>query len=202
MSKKQLVRVAARGSKLSRVQIKEVEDLYPSFLFETTYVTTHGDKDLQTSLRIMDKSDFFTREVDELVLNGMCDLSVHSAKDLPAKLPDGLEVIEITKGVDNSDSLIVHGKLKAGMVIGTSSVNREKNVLKLCDGIKFVDIRGTVEDRIAMWERGEIDGVVVAHAALIRLKLTHLPHITLPGPTTPLQGQLALVAKVGSNPFG
>lgn len=202
MSKKPLVRVAARGSKLSRAQVEEVAALYPSFLFEVTYVETHGDKDRQSSLRTMDKSDFFTREVDELVLKGMCDLSVHSAKDLPEHIPDGLEVVEITQGVDTSDSLVIEGELKAGMVIATSTERREKSVLMLCSDIEFVEVRGSVEERLEVWRRGEIDGVVIAEAALIRLGLTHLPRITLPGEVAKMQGKLALVAKVGSRPFG
>ncbi len=202
MLKKQLVRVAARGSKLSRAQVEEIKALYPSFLFETTYVESRGDQDLKTALRTMEKTDFFTREVDALVLEGMCDLSVHSAKDLPETLPEGLEVVEITEGVDRSDSLVIEGELKPGMVVATSTKRREENVHRLCGDVTFVAIRGTVEERVAKWERGEFDALVVAEAAIIRLGLTHLPRITLPGEVAPLQGQLALVGKVGSNPFG
>ncbi len=201
MLKKQLVRVAARSSKLSRAQVKEVEELYPFLIFKTIFIETRGDLDKKQSLRTMDKTDFFTKEVDELVLNGICDLAIHSAKDLPDPIPEGLKVVAITKGVDSSDSLVIKGELKKGMVIGTSSKRREENVLLLNPNVTFVDIRGTIEERLKMWEQGKIDAVVLAEAALIRLGLTHLSRIKLPGEVAPLQGRLALVASTVTNEF-
>lgn len=199
MLKKPLVRVAARDSNLSRAQVKEIEELYPFLEFQKTFVRTWGDLDKKQSLRTMDKTDFFTREVDALVLNGACDLAVHSAKDLPDPLPKGLKIIAITEGVDSSDSLVIDGPLENGMVIATSSIRREENVSRLNPHVKFVDIRGSIEERLEKWKRKEVDGVVIAEAALIRLELTHLPRIKLPGQTHPMQGKLALVTLATCN---
>ncbi|MCH9609360.1 MAG: Porphobilinogen deaminase [Chlamydiales bacterium] len=201
MLKKRSVSVAARDSKLSCMQVKEVEALYPMFSFEKRLVKTRGDHDQKTSLREMDKTDFFTREIDQMLLKRECDLAIHSAKDLPDPLPDGLEVLVLTEGVDSSDSLVVRGELKKGMVIATSSQRREEAVKMLCPSVNFVDIRGTIEMRLAKWERGEVDGVVLAEAALIRLGLTHLPRVTLPGPVAKHQGRLAIVGRRGENPL-
>jgi len=197
----QLIEVGARSSLLSRCQVEEVyqelKGIHPEIEFETIYVQTTGDRDRTTSLRTLDKTDFFTREIDQMLLRGECRIAIHSAKDLPEPLPKGLEIIALTRGVDPSDSLVFRQSLKKGAVIATSSLRREQSVQMLREDVCFVDIRGTIEERLAKLECGEIDGVVIAEAALIRLKLTHLNRIRLPGNTTPLQGQLAILAREG-----
>lgn len=196
-----MIAVAARSSPLSQAQISEVLKLLPSWIsFEPHFVQSTGDLDLKTSLRTLDKTDFFTKEVDQLVLNSSCRISIHSAKDLPENIPQGLKVIAITRGIDPSDSLVMREydtfeNLKAGSVIATSSNRREEAVKRLRSDLTFRDLRGTIQARLALLEKGEADGVVVAEAALIRLKLTHLNRIHLPGSTTPMQGQLAICAR-------
>jgi len=190
-----LVRVGARSSKLSRVQVKEVEEMVP-VEFETVFVETVGDKDQKTSLRALDKTDFFTHEVDQLLLQGKCDVGIHSAKDLPDPLPQGLKVIAVTKGVDRRDALVYREPLKEGALIATSSHRREENVKKM-GNFTFCDIRGTILDRLKQLDEGKVDGVVIAEAALVRLGLTHVKRLYIPGETTPLQGQLAIVAREG-----
>lgn len=196
--------VAARSSPLSQVQVDEVlyetQLLYPEIEFETTLVTTIGDRDQQTSLRTLDKTDFFTRDVDQLVLSGQCRIAVHSAKDLPDPIPAGLKVVAVTEGIDPSDSLVMrHGEslssLPKGATIATSSVRREEIVKALRPDLKFVDIRGTIGQRLQKLNSGEVDGVVIAEAALIRLNLVHLNRETLPGETVPGQGKLAIVGR-------
>lgn len=195
------IKVGARNSPLSKRQVEEVyrelTSFFPEIVFETLYVKTMGDKDRVTSLRTLDKTDFFTREIDGMTLKGECRIGIHSAKDLPDPLAHGLELIALTKGVDSSDSLVFRpGEgLKKGSKIATSSFRREQSVLDLENEVQFVDIRGTIEERLAKLDRGEVDGVVIAEAALIRLGLTHLNRITLPGETAPLQGRLAIVAR-------
>ncbi|MCC5832021.1 MAG: hydroxymethylbilane synthase [Chlamydiales bacterium] len=193
------IKVGARDSNLSRRQVEEVQAEYAHLLFEPVYVKTVGDRDRTTSLRILDKTDFFTREIDEMLLRGECRIAIHSAKDLPEPLPKGLELIKLTKGVDPSDSLVMRKgeRLSKAFVIATSSVRREEMVRTLTEDLFFVDIRGTIEERLAKLESGEVDGVVIAEAALIRLGLTDLNRIRLPGETAPLQGQLAILARKG-----
>ncbi len=85
--------------------------------------------------------------------------------------------------------------LKSGARIATSSLRREEAVRQLRSDLVFSDLRGRVEERLSQLEKGTADGVVVAEAALIRLKLTHLNRIHLPGETVPLQGRLAIIGR-------
>lgn len=196
--------VGARQSPLSQVQVTEVlNELrlhHPKIVFEPIFIKTTGDQDLKTSLRTLGKTDFFTKEIDDLLLSKKCRIAIHSGKDLPDPLPQGLALIAVTKGLDPSDSLVLRpsdtvASLKHGAIIATSSERREVAVKALRADFKFIDLRGTIGQRLAKLERFEADGVVVAEAALIRLNLTHLNRIKLAGETVPMQGQLAIVAQ-------
>lgn len=198
------ITVASRKSPLAQAQVEEVMSAlakhHQKVDFLTVSTDTKGDCDLKTSLRTLGKTDFFTQEVDDLVLSHVCKVAIHSAKDLPEHLPSGLQIVAITQGIDPSDSLVMRpGKslytLQTGSKIATSSERREQVVKSLRQDLTFVDIRGSVDQRLAKLESGEIDGLVVAEAALIRLKLTHHNRMKLPGDTTPGQGQLAIVAR-------
>ncbi|NGX61316.1 MAG: Porphobilinogen deaminase [Chlamydiae bacterium] len=202
--------VGARESRLSQKQVEEVLQEVQQFDSEVEFlplfVKTHGDKDRKTSLRDLDKTDFFTKEIDEKLLAGECRIAIHSAKDLPEPLPEGIELIALTRGIDPSDSLVLPPGIRLedlpkGAKIATSSLRREENVRQMRDDLTFVDIRGTIEERLAKLMQGEIDGLVVARAALIRLDLTHLNRLTLPGETAPLQGQLAILARQDDLPM-
>lgn len=199
-----IIPVAARVSLLSQAQVKEVfkelKRYRSKFRFETYFVETKGDKDQTTSLRGLDRTDFFTQEVDDLLLQGKCRIAIHSAKDLPAEIPKGLKIISITHGLDSSDSLVLRPgetlqSLKKNAMIATSSVRREEAVRSLRSDFTFCDLRGTINQRLKLLEIGKADGVVVAEAALIRLGYKHLNRIKLPGETTPLQGKLAILAR-------
>ncbi len=199
------ITIAARKSPLSLAQIDEVlleiRKYNPDITFEKILLDTTGDIDLKTSLRTLDKTDFFTKEVDNLLLNKQCRIAVHSAKDLPDPIKDGLQIVAITKGVDPSDSLVLQegmtlDTLRQGAIIATSSIQREETVKKLRSDLTFQDIRGTIGMRLEKLQLGLVDGVVIAEAALIRLKLTHLNRIRLEGKTTPLQGKLAILAHI------
>lgn len=197
------ITVGARASKLSQAQVCEVLQLlnqfYSEIAFEVLLVDTSGDKDLNTSLRTMDKTDFFTREIDDLILKGMCRVGIHSAKDLPDPLRTGLKRIALTKGIDPSDVLVLRpgeqvNTLPPGSLIATSSERREAQVKALRSDFCFKDIRGTIEQRLSQLDSKKVDGVVIAEAALIRLGLIDLNRIKLPGTTALFQGQLAVVA--------
>ena len=203
---KKPIKVIARSSNLSRAQVKEVyEEISAHFLdivFEEKWIETLGDRQLHISLKQMEKTDFFTREIDQLLLDKEGDLAVHSAKDLPDPLPKGLELFALTRGVDPSDVLVLRdGETLEGLPeaarIGTSSVRREKAVSLLRMGLCFVDIRGTIESRLYQLDTAKIDGVIMAEAALIRLNLTTRNRIQLRSSPAPLQGQLAIVGREG-----
>jgi hydroxymethylbilane synthase len=195
--------VGARSSPLSRVQVEEVlqelREFHPQVEFIPICMQTTGDKDQKTSLRTLEKTDFFTKEIDALQLSGGCRISIHSAKDLPDPLPKGLVLVALTKGVDPSDVIVLreHETLQSlplGAKIGTSSVRRETNIKALRSDLVCVDIRGNIQTRLSLLDEGYVDGLVMAEAALIRLKLTHLNRIQLPGERAQLQGQLAVIA--------
>jgi hydroxymethylbilane synthase len=199
-----LLKIAARSSLLSKAQAKEVEELlhlfHPEVVFEPCFIDSYGDKDQQTSLRSLDKTDFFTKEIDALVLSGACRAAIHSAKDLPEPLPKGIILAAITQGLTPADSLVMRegntlGSLPSGARIATSSVRREEAVKQLRADLSFMDLRGPVDQRLAKLNAYEADGIVVAEAALIRLGLIHLNRITLPGETHPFQGRLAITAR-------
>lgn len=198
------IKVGSRQSKLAKAQVQEIlrdiRCIHPEIEFDVHYVLTTGDCDKKTTLRTMGKTDFFTKEIDELVLNGTCRIGIHSAKDLPDPLPAGLDLICLTKGVDSADCLVLRENyrlddLRSGALIATSSLRREDNVNQLREDFTFIDIRGNIEERLAKLERGEADGIVIAEAALIRLGLTHLNRIRLPFPGAEGQGQLAVLAR-------
>lgn len=198
------VEVGARGSQLSQAQVEEVKGelllYHPKVFFNTIFLETSGDKDLKTSLKALDKTNFFTKEIDEKLLDKSIRIAIHSAKDLPEHLPEGLSLIALTQGVDSSDSLVLRAgetldTLKSGAIIGASSDRREEAVRALRKDLEFREIRGTIPARIQALNEGTVDGIVIAEAALIRLKLTHLNRIRLKTPTAPLQGKLAIIAR-------
>lgn len=189
--------VGARSSPLSRAQVKEVEkELPPEVSFEMIWMETLGDRDQKTSLRTLGKTDFFTRDLDELLLTGRIRAAIHSAKDLPDPLPEGLSVAALTKGQDPRDCLVYGSdSMPKKPRIATSSERREESVRQLYPDAIFLDLRGPIHKRLEILERGEADGVVLAEAALIRLGLTHLKREILPGETVPLQGKLAILIR-------
>ena len=170
------IKVGARGSKLSQRQVEEIMGGLGRE-YECGWVETMGDRDLISSLVQMDKTNFFTREIDEKVLEGKCDVGIHSAKDLPEPLPKGLKLIALTQGIDSSDSLVMRDEdrletLKKGAVIGSSSPRRNRVVRGLRPDFLCKELRGPVGMRLEMLDRGDVDALVVAEAALIRLGLT------------------------------
>lgn len=188
------IKVAARASPLSQAQVGEVlRELQADVSFDPIWVETSGDKDLKTSLRHLGKSNFFTEELDQMLLMGKCRAAIHSAKDLPEKIPEGLAIAAITQGIDPSDSL-VYNQLPIGARIGTSCERRDLMVKKWRGDLQCVDVRGTIQRRLELVDNGELNGVVVAEAALIRLNIDR-PRIKLEGDTTPLQGKLAVLIR-------
>jgi hydroxymethylbilane synthase len=173
----------------------ELQEFWPGINFSPQWIETQGDKNKTLSLRDLDKTDFFTRELDELLLNSQVRLTIHSAKDLPEPLPVGLMVAALTIGLDPKDALVFKDALRPNCLVGTSSERREAAVRALYPEARFIDVRGTIGERLALLERGEVDTVVIAEAALLRLRLQHLRRLYLPGETAPGQGQLAIVCR-------
>jgi hydroxymethylbilane synthase len=186
----------ARDSLLSRAQVEEIAAQLSVFL-EPVYFKTWGDRDRETSLRTLGKTDFFTKEIDQALLAGQIRVAVHSAKDIPDPLPQGLVLVALTRGVDPRDCLVLREgeDLSHVRIVATSSAVREERVRTLLPSVQFVDLRGTIQERLGRLDRKEVDGVVVAEAALVRLRLRHLNRFFLPPPSTDGQGQLAVLAR-------
>ncbi len=190
------ITVGARGSRLSKAQVEEVAREFPQIRFIPIWITTKGDVDKTTSLKHLDKTNFFTDEIDARQLQEEFRISIHSAKDLPDPLHPDLEIVALTKGVDPSDALVVREfPLERGSKIGTSSLRREHFIKHWRADLECVDIRGTIDERLKLLDDGVVDGVVMAEAALIRLNLTHLPRIRLDIETASMQGRLAIIAR-------
>lgn len=198
-----VLNIAARGSRLSRIQTKEALDaLRPALAADTAYhlcvYETPGDRDKQTPLTDATvPDDFFTRDIDRALLDGRADLAVHSAKDLPKRTPDGLVDI-ILSGRDERDALVLRtgrDPAEPPRFIGTSSPRRERVIRDLFPGAETRPLRGTVDERIARLDAGEFDAIIVAACALERLGLAHRISRYLPYATAPLQGKLAIVVR-------
>ena len=203
MNKK--IRVIARGSRLSRLQVEEVFKNFPELAYEIKYLESYGDKNQQISLLNGEApADIFTRELDDAIRQGDADIAIHSAKDLPYPLPEDIEVIALFPAFDTTDSLVSRdhkklAELPAGSVIGTSSPLRKKGLNELRPDLTIKGIRGCIEERVQQVKDGKYDAAIVATCALKRLGMEDEIAEVLPFPTHPLQGFLAITAKKGSN---
>ena len=198
MNKK--IRVIARGSRLSRLQVEEVFKNFPELAYEIKYLESYGDKNQQISLLNGEApADIFTRELDDAIRQGDADIAIHSAKDLPYPLPEDIEVIALFPAFDTTDSLVSRdhkklAELPAGSIIGTSSPLRKKGLNELRPDLTIKGIRGCIEERIQQVKDGKYDAAIVATCALKRLGMEDEIAEVLPFPTHPLQGFLAITA--------
>ena len=199
MNKK--IRVIARGSRLSRLQVEEVFKNFPELAYEIKYLESYGDKNQQISLLNGGApADIFTRELDDAIRQGDADIAIHSAKDLPYPLPEDIEVIALFPAFDTTDSLVSRdhkklAKLPAGSIIGTSSPLRKKGLNELRPDLTIKGIRGCIEERVQQVKDGKYDAAIVATCALKRLGMEDEIAEVLPFPTHPLQGFLAITGK-------
>ena len=199
MNKK--IRVIARGSRLSRLQVEEVFKNFPELAYEIKYLESYGDKNQQISLLNGEApADIFTRELDDAIRQGDADIAIHSAKDLPYPLPEDIEVIALFPAFDTTDSLVSRdhkklAELPAGSIIGTSSPLRKKGLNDLRPDLTIKGIRGCIEERVLQVKDGKYDAAIVATCALKRLGMEDEIAEVLPFPTHPLQGFLAVTAK-------
>ena len=198
MNKK--IRVIARGSRLSRLQVEEVFKNFPELAYEIKYLESYGDKNQQISLLNGEApADIFTRELDDAIRQGDADIAIHSAKDLPYPLPEDIEVIALFPAFDTTDSLVSRdhkklAELPAGSIIGTSSPLRKKGLNELRPDLTIKGIRGCIEERVQQVKDGKYDAAIVATCALKRLGMEDEIAEVLPFPTHPLQGFLTITA--------
>ncbi|MEC8306735.1 MAG: uroporphyrinogen-III synthase [Chlamydiota bacterium] len=204
-----LLRLGGRDSPLSQLQCREVIEALEGALgeeipWEGVFVPSEGDRQRHRSLKEEGEHSLFTDCVNRLLLEGTCDVTIHSAKDLPLPLEEGLSLLALTSSIDPRDALVLppHQKLSTllpGTLIGSSSRRRDRTLTRLRPDLIPIEVRGRIGERLALLERGVIGGLIVAEAALLRLGLTGLNRLLLPGESTPHQGQLAIVAREGNS---
>jgi hydroxymethylbilane synthase len=210
-------KVGTRTSPLALKQVEEIlgtlEKHYPYIKIRVVGVDTHGDKDRSTPISKVEGTDFFTREIDEALLEKEIDFAVHSAKDLPDKPADGMVVAAMTDSIDPHDVLVSRSGLKInelpwGARIGTSSYRRKIQLRKYRRDFKIIDIRGNIDQRMQLVDKNksgsagqegrEVDAILIAAAGLIRLGMAEKITQKLPFEIIrphPLQGALVVVAR-------
>jgi hydroxymethylbilane synthase len=192
------LKLGARGSALSLAQAKLVtESLAGIAEVELVVVRTTGDRLSAAGSPIEWKGDF-TRELDEALLDGRIDFAVHSMKDVPTQVPDGLLLAAVPVREDPRDVLIARPRrsfqeLPRGARVGTSSPRRKAQLLAARPDLEVLEARGNVDTRIARLAEGRFDAIVLARAGLSRLaRLDEITEVLSPGLVLPAIGQGAL----------
>ncbi len=171
--------LGTRGSKLALYQtnqvLKKLQIQYPNHNFKLKKIITKGDKCLDESLELSIEKGFFVKEIQESLIRGEIDIAVHSLKDLPVDTHPHLFNAAILKRADHRDSFlstnnIPFEKLKPNSVVATSSNRRRAQVLRLNPKLNVISIRGNIDTRINKLDNGYCDGLIIAAAALQRLK--------------------------------
>ncbi|WP_137744281.1 hydroxymethylbilane synthase [Robertmurraya siralis] len=170
--------VGSRRSKLALTQtnwvIEQLKKIDPNYDFEVKEIVTKGDKILDVTLSKVGGKGLFVKEIEQAMLNGEIDLAIHSMKDMPAVLPDGLVIGCIPEREDHRDALISKGHiplkdLQPGSVIGTSSLRRGAQLLAARPDLEIKWIRGNIDTRLAKLETEEYDAIILAAAGLSRM---------------------------------
>ena len=175
------LRIGSRGSDLALVQSEWVRDrliaAHPGLQVEIEVIATQGDKVLDTPLAKIGDKGLFVKELETELLAGRVDLAVHSAKDMPTEMPDGLMIVAFTEREDWRDVFVAgRGRqitqladLPQDAVVGSSSLRRRSQLLALRPDLKLVDIRGNVATRLRKVAEQNLAGTVLAAAGLARL---------------------------------
>jgi hydroxymethylbilane synthase len=176
------LRIGTRGSPLALVQAHETRDRLArahgadASAYEIVLIKTSGDLIQDRALAEAGGKGLFTKEIDAAMLRGEIDVAVHSSKDLPTLLPDGVTIAGFLPREDVRDALICakatsFAELPQGATLGTASLRRQAQAKRLRPDLKVGLLRGNVETRLGKAERGEIDATLLAYAGLKRLGL-------------------------------
>lgn len=177
MHKQKLV-VGTRSSQLALWQadfvIGELAKKYPELVVEKRLMTTKGDKILNAPLAKIGGKGLFTKELETAMLEGEIDIAVHSLKDMPVVVPEGLVITAITQRADPGDAFVSSKyesfqQLPAGAKVGTSSLRRKAQLLHARPDLQIEDLRGNVNTRLRKMEEENFDGIILACAGLKRL---------------------------------
>ena len=171
------IRVGTRGSNLALIQtnwaIDRLKEKFPEVEFEVKIIKTKGDKILHLSLDKIGDKGLFVKEIESQLLEGEIDLAVHSMKDMPAEVVEGLKFAAVPKREDPRDVIILReglnsfDELPIGATIGTGSKRRKYQFLRKRPDLNIVPIRGNIETRISKIESENLDGIVLAASGVI-----------------------------------
>ncbi|MBD2105268.1 hydroxymethylbilane synthase [Leptolyngbya sp. FACHB-261] len=187
-----VIRIGSRKSQLALVQTywvqEQLQKAHPDIHFEVHTMSTHGDKVLDVALAKIGDKGLFTKELEVGMLNQEIDFAVHSLKDLPTRLPEGLMLGAVSERENPADALVLHEKhagkqidtLPEGAVIGTSSLRRLAQLRHHFPHLSFKDVRGNLNTRLAKLDAGEYDALILAVAGLERLGMADRVHQVLP----------------------
>ena len=195
MTKRKII-IATRGSMLALWQAEwiksELQQLDPELEIRLNKIKTTGDKILDVPLAQVGGKGLFVKEIEEAMLRGEADLAVHSMKDVPTDLPQGLHLSAITKREDPRDAFIAGKGIKSfrdlpqGATIGTSSLRRICQLLHIRPDLRITQLRGNVDTRLRKLDEGQFDAVILAAAGVKRLgysqRITEMipPDISVP----------------------
>ena len=177
---RRILRVGSRGSLLALAQTRQIVAAlaarHPETMFEIAVIQTKGDVILDTPLSKIGDKGLFTKEIEQALLAREADLAVHSLKDMPTRLPDGLILGAVPARVEARDALIAAAAagidtLPAGARVGTSSLRRRAQLMHRRPDLIVADLRGNVDTRLRKLRDGMYDAIILAAAGLIRLGL-------------------------------
>jgi len=174
-----LIRIATRKSPLAMWQAEYVaaalKAAHPGIRVELLGMSTQGDKILDTPLAKIGGKGLFVKELEQGMLEGSADIAVHSMKDVPVELPDGLHLPVIMEREDPRDAFVSNAyasldELPLGARVGTSSLRRQSQIMARRPDLELLPLRGNVNTRLRKLDEGEYDAIILAAAGLIRLE--------------------------------
>ena len=199
-------RIGSRGSDLALWQARHIQELlrshFPQDEFPIEVIRTQGDRIQDRPLYRVEDKGFFTKEIEESLKAGKCDLAIHSLKDLPTASPPELEIGAIPAREDAHDVWLSRdggnpGTAPAGARVGTSSLRRQAQLRALRPDLTLEELRGNVPTRVRKLAEGEYDAVVLARAGLYRLGLLPSSAFEIPFAwVLPAPGQGALAVQI------
>lgn len=196
------LKIATRQSPLALWQAEHIrarlEAMHADLTVELVTFVTQGDKILDTPLAKIGGKGLFVKELEAALMDGRADLAVHSMKDVPMALPEGLSLAVICEREDPFDAFVSNhyasfADLPQGAKVGTSSLRRKCQILKARPDLEIIDLRGNVGTRLSKLDDGQYDAIILASAGLKRLGLAErIRHTIQPDVSLPAVGQGAL----------
>jgi len=177
--------VGTRGSNLALWQanyvLETLKKHFPETCFKRIIIKTEGDQDQKSSLTRIGGQGVFTKEIENALLSNKIDIAVHSLKDLPSKMPDGLLLGAVPERGPVEDVLVTKDglaldELPKGAKVATGSIRRRSQLLKMRPDLNISDLRGNIDTRLKKLESQNLDAIIMAKAAIIRLKLTEVKY--------------------------